>query len=376
MDNKFILSTKRFANSPEVDYNIKFDLKSNNKLVDNEQNINDINLSELFNIERENSTKYRLIGKIEYLSILNNLKNNYNKLSDFFIRYEKTNDNKNIFNSFNIYLLRKSDNYTSLGNNLYKERYEVIGDLNDIQLFNCGFSKNIFFEQNYLYNYNIEIDVKNIKDYFNKPITELYLYFDYKLNTNKNEILIKKDYNQFSNENNNLNINQTTNINYDINDYIIGNLIEKENNNFDEKIINKQTHKIRLSFENRFLRFKYNPFIKIKLRDYNDTVYYGNTNANTKNIIKIPEYAKTVGNIEDGNVIWKELLPHGFIDPISGLGVNFPFINGRHYIYTNNIFAIQPDLTHLDTNQIFEKINLQGYNTDLFILNNPNVDIC
>jgi len=376
MDKKFILSTKRFTNAPEIDYNFNIELKSNTKSLENEEKVSNISLSELFNIERDNSFKYRIVGKIDYLSILNNLKKNYTKISDFFIRYNGGTDFKNIFNSFKIYLLKKSDTYTSLGNNLFKERYEVIADLTDIQLYNCGFSKNIFHEQNFLFNYNIDIDTENQKDYFNKPITELFLYFDYQLDTSKSERLLKKDYNTLSNQTNNLTIIETTNTTYNINDLIIGNLVKRDDNEFTEEMINEQIHKIRLQFGNNILRFKFNPFIKIKLRDYNDTTYFGNTKANTKNIINIPDYAKSVGNIDSGNVIWKELLPHGFIDPISNLGVNFPFINGRHYVYTNNVLAIQPDLTDFNTNAVFDKVNLQGYQTDLFILNNPGEEIC
>jgi hypothetical protein len=377
MDKKFILSTKRFANSPEIDYNLNIELKSDYKSISNEEDVTNIDLSELFNIEREKTFKYRLIGKIDYLSIINNLVNNYSKLSDLFIRYHSGTTNKNIFNSFKIYLLKKSDTYISLGNNLYKERYDIIADLSDIQLYNCGFSKNIFFEQNYLFNYNIDIDLEDQKDYFNKPTTELFLYFDYQLNIMKSETLLKKDFNQFSNETNNLTITQINNIDYDIDtDLIIGNLIKREDNQFDEEIINQQIHRIRLEIGSDIIFFKFNPFIKIKIREYNDTVYFGNVNTNTKNIIKIPEYAKFVGNPNEGNVIWKEILPHGFIDPISNLGVNFPFVNGRHYIYTNNVFAIQPDLSDFNTNTIFEKMLIQGYKTDLFILNNPNQEIC
>jgi hypothetical protein len=376
MDKKFILSSKRFSNSPEIDYFQTIELNSSFKKILNDDNITNIDLSELFNIERDKSNKYRLIGKIDYLSILNNLNQNYNKLSDFFIRYDNTIGNKNIFNSFKIYLVAKSNAYTAYDNNIFKERYEIIGELNDIQLYNCGFSRNIFYEQNYLYNFNIDVDVENKKDYFNKPITEVFLYFDYQLNTTKNEILLKKDFNNLSNENNNITITETTNTTYNLNDLLIGNLIKRDDNEFDETVVNEQMHKIRLIYGNNEIVFKYNPFIKITLREYNDTVYFGNINTNTKNILKIPDYAKPVGDINSGNIIWKELLPHGFIDPISNIGVNFPFINGRHYVYTNNVFAIQPDLSNYNTNVVFEKINLQGYNRDLFILENPDKEIC
>jgi hypothetical protein len=373
---KIILSTKRFVNSPEVDYYQRIQLDSKSKNLLNENTENNIELSELFNQERENSYKYRIIGKFEYLSILNNLKKDYITKNDFFIRYINNSNVKNIFNSFKIYLVYKSDAYVNLGNDKYKETYDIISELSDIQIYNCGFSKNIFNEQNYLYNFNIEFDIKDKTDYFNKPITDVYLYFDYQLDTSKNEILIKKEFNQSSNENNNINVNQTINNNYNINDLITGNLIKKEDDNFDEDIINEQIHKIKMFFGNNEIQFKFNPFIKIKLREYNDTIYFGNINSNTKNIVRIPDYAKPVGDISKGNVIWKELLPHGYIDPISEAGVNHPFINGIHYVYTNNILGIQPDLTNFNTEIIFNKVKLNGFLSDLFILNNPGEEEC
>lgn len=377
MSKKIILSTERFSNSPEVDYFQMIDLKSKSKNILNDTNVNNIDLSELFNQERENSFKYRLIGRIEYLSILNNLKKNYTKISDLFSRYIKNEEVKNIFNTFKVYLVYKSDSYIDLGNNKFKETYNIISELEDFQIYNCGFSTNIFYEQNYLYNFNIDFDLKNIVDYFNKPITEIFLYFDYQIDILKNEVLIKKDYNQFSNQSNNININQTTNTNYSVDDLITGNLVLKEDSEFNEEIINEQIHKIKLIIGNNEIQFKFNPFIKIDLREYNDTIYYGNINGNTKNIVKIPDYAKPVGDITKGNVIWKEILPHGFIDPISGAGFNYPFINGIHYIYTNNIFAIQPDVSNLNTSIIFNKMKLEGFLSDLFILNNPgDSDTC
>jgi hypothetical protein len=373
MKEKFILSTERFASSPSVDYYKTIELKNKTKFLLNDENISNIDLSELFNAERENSYKYRLLGSINYLSLINNLNNNYSDIEDFFVRYNGGLTPKNIYNSFKIYLLKKSDSYISLGNNLYKERYEVITEITDISLYNCGFSKNIFNDNIYLYNFNIDIDLKDNVDYFNKPITEVYLFFDYQLDNSKNEVLYTKDYNSTSSETKNLTITKTINSVYEINDLIVSNLIRKEDTDFDEFILNEQEYKIKFTLGSNLLQFKYNPFIKIKLRDYNDVLYYGNILANTKNIINIPDYAKTIGTPSEGNVIWKELLPHGFIDPTTNLGVNFPFVNGAHYVYTNNILSIRPDLSNINTELIFNKQKLNGFKNDLFILNqNPD----
>jgi hypothetical protein len=373
MKEKFILSTKRYANSPSVDYYKTIELKAKSKFLLNDENISNVDLSDLFNIERENSYNYRLLGTINYVSLLNNLNNNYSKIQDFFIKYNGGNNPKNIYNSFKIYLLKKSDSYISLGNNLYKERFEVISEINDISLYNCGFSKNIFNENIYLYNFNLDFNLKDSVDYFNKPTTEVYLYFDYQLDVSKNEVLFSKDFNSISNENKFISVSTTANTTYEINDLVISNLIRKTDTDFDETIVNEQEYTIKYTLNSNILQFKYNPFIKIKLRDYNDVLYYGNINSNTKNFTDIPSYAKTVGNPSAGNVIWKALLPHGFIDPVTNLGVNFPFVNGSHYVFTNNILAVRPDLTNINTELIFNKQKISGYTNDLFILNqNPD----
>lgn len=373
MEEKFILSTERFSDAPGVDYYKTIEFKNKTKFLLNDENITNIDLSDLFNIERENSYNYRLLGTINYLSLLNNLNSNYTQVQDFFSKYNGGNNPKNIYNSFKIYLLKKSDAYVSLGNNLYKEMYDVITEITDITLYNCGFAKNIFSDNIYLYNFNIDVNVKDIKDYFNKPITELYLYFDYQLDISKNEVLYSKDFNSISSETKNLTITRTTNTSHEIDDLIIANLIRKKDTDFDETIINQQEYKIKYTLNSTSLQFKYNPLIKIKLRDYNNVAYYGNINSNTKNLITIPDYAKTVGNPSDGNVIWKEILPHGFIDPITNLGVNFPFVNGCHYVFTNNIISISPDLSDFNTDVVFSKQKISGYRNDLYVLNeNPD----
>jgi hypothetical protein len=43
--------------------------------------------------------------------------------------------------------------------------------------------------------------------------------------------------------------------------------------------------------------------------------------------------------------LWRDLYPYGFIDT-SGLGVNYPFLNGKHYPYTDIIFRIIPEGTN------------------------------
>ena len=45
------------------------------------------------------------------------------------------------------------------------------------------------------------------------------------------------------------------------------------------------------------------------------------------------------------NFYWRDLYTIGFIDA-EGLGVNYPFLNGRHYPYNNFIFRLIPEGTN------------------------------
>ena len=39
---------------------------------------------------------------------------------------------------------------------------------------------------------------------------------------------------------------------------------------------------------------------------------------------------------------WRDLYPYGYIDT-SGIGVDYPFLNGKHYPYKNIVFRLFPE---------------------------------
>jgi len=45
------------------------------------------------------------------------------------------------------------------------------------------------------------------------------------------------------------------------------------------------------------------------------------------------------------NFRWRDIYPYGFIDD-SNIGVDYPFMNGRHYLYENFFFKIIPEGTN------------------------------
>ena len=51
---------------------------------------------------------------------------------------------------------------------------------------------------------------------------------------------------------------------------------------------------------------------------------------------------------------WKDIYTYGYIDT-TGLGVNYPFLNGAHYPYGNYIFRIIPEGTDFIEQTITEE---------------------
>ena len=50
------------------------------------------------------------------------------------------------------------------------------------------------------------------------------------------------------------------------------------------------------------------------------------------------------------------MLDIGYINPLTGEGVNHPYINKKHYVFENIIIDIKPNLEDSTTNTVFEDI--------------------
>lgn len=365
---KVILPNERFVNAQEKTVVTGVDLSNEFIDINNDEEIQDVNLSDYFQYERELSKTYKVYGKIDYSSILNNLKLNYFVKSDFFQRHTN-NASKNIMNSFDVYLVKKAEIFDKIQDKFIYQ-YEVLLTPDQIDIYPCSFSRNIFHEQIYLYNVKQDIDISNLTDGFNKEITSLYFYFKYKnINPFKREQLYSKLY---VSDNNDITFskNEITEVEYEVGDLIYGELVEYEKNSFDEKILDEQTHFIDLQYSNiSRITFKYNPFIEIKLREYSDNINFANIKM--KDIIDIPKYAKKID--DNGNYIWKELLDYGFIDPVSENGFDFPFLNGKHYVFNNLGLYVVPEMNDTRTAEFFKEIKINSYNTDLFKINPLNI---
>ena len=108
--------------------------------------------------------------------------------------------------------------------------------------------------------------------------------------------------------------------------------------------------------------YYYQPHNKMKIRDFSDYIETGNIT----NMEGVPDYSyfSTTYN----SFIWRDLYPYGFKDNKQN-GVDYPFLNGKHYPYENFIFRIIPE----GTNYIQSSLN--NYAT-LYGAAQPKTDDC
>jgi len=364
------INTKKTVYSTIKDTNTQLYLENNINAI-TEYNVNNmISAIDVFDIERQNTQIYRIYGSIDYLSILNGLNVNYKTLDDFFTNTKYIPDNiyinyttKNIFNSLDFYLVKPSTGYTKIGDSndhiTYIKNYEVIATPHNFELYNAGYSKNIYNELKYLFNFNIDFDVSTYLDGFDIPITELYLYYVYKpRNNGLNQVeymkstewdLITKDKSLVTFTPQSLNIG----------DVIYGDKIEHSKLDILDVLIEEQKYYIGTPYNDngitRNLEWVYKPLIPFKLRYFSNEIKRCNISGTTyDDISKIPYYATDIGN---GNMIWRDILPQGYIDPLTNIGVDYPFINQRRYLFNNKLLSIIPNLEHLNTYNVFKEIN-------------------
>ena len=100
--------------------------------------------------------------------------------------------------------------------------------------------------------------------------------------------------------------------------------------------------------------YYYKPHNRIPIKKQSEAVTVHN------NFEFVDEYATF--SMYEGIFRWREILPIGFYESETN-GVDYPFVNGAHYPYTNLIFDIKPLLIDKDY-------------TSLPILTRPSYDDC
>ena len=369
---EILLNSTKNSNSVNVDNYDKIELSNKSALITEYDIKNVLSATEIFDAERETNQVYRIYGKIEYLSLLNGLKRIYNNIEYFF--NPQTTDAKNILNSFDFYLVKPSTGYT-IGNSMQYTRYfEVIAMPDNFEIYSAGFSNNIYGEQTYAFNFNVDIDVSDFYDDFGFPVTELFLYIQYipKLTELiEPETLFFTEWSITGIPSKSVFTPTIFNIGDIVQTFFgvkIGDLIQYSKPDFLQTDLQSQTYYIQTSYKDdnnitQSLVWKYNPFISLRLRYFSNDLYKANTGSTSyEQQISIPNYATDIG---DDNRVWRNILPQGFIDPLTNIGVDYPFVNKRRYLFQNIIFDIIPDLTDNNTFNVFNEIKFD----DAVILN-------
>jgi hypothetical protein len=131
-------------------------------------------------------------------------------------------------------------------------------------------------------------------------------------------------------------------------DTLDGDFCEWNDYEYTERVISDAYHKIIYNDEHfdinitdqapalNPLGYYYKPHNPIKIRDFSSYIEEGDPAT----VSEIPDYA--VFSKTNGTFIWRDIYTYGFVDT-DGIGVDYPFLNGVHYPFTNTIFRVIPE---------------------------------
>jgi hypothetical protein len=172
-DSRYILAQPQ-------DLNLNLSLKSNFNDLNEFNNTKVISLVDLFNKERNESTKYRIYGNINYFSFLRNKTTSPNTVVDLFDDGYTTNG-FNLEEFFNIRLFRLTTLQSYYNQtNTYIEELTAITKTSDYKLNFFSYSRNIYNEKNYNFKFDsVNIDPYEIKKIDNDLIYDNNLYLGF-----------------------------------------------------------------------------------------------------------------------------------------------------------------------------------------------------
>jgi len=128
-------------------------------------------------------------------------------------------------------------------------------------------------------------------------------------------------------------------------DYFYGDVVEYNKFECMEYVLSEVGHRFNTTNREQILNpadpfpkgprlegYYYNPHHKMKIRDFSNYVEQGDSNT-----FGIPDYAEDLG---DGRWLWRDLLDIGLNDGQYET-LNYPFLNGSHYLYHNLCFPLR-----------------------------------
>jgi len=294
----------------------------------------------------------------------------------------------------------------------YVKELKLLTNPEDAVLIKSGFEQNVFGKtkkyessgftpnkiervsvkegsQSYTLTFNKDIDLKPLRDNQKRPVTELFFnviwkgYFGWTLNdgyklkqgyefnlplvNNKPDSWWDKT-NVKSSTNFSIGsyVKSSNNVGYRFNyvnslkkdDVIDGDLCEWNNFDQTERTISVLYHKFVYNnnvFDikenntqnyNNMLGYYYQPNYKMTVRVFSDYIEDGGVNTGN-----LPDYSYY--STYSDSFIWRDIYSYGFIDQ-DGRGVNYPFLNGKHYPYRNYVFRIIPEGTNFISDNLIE----------------------
>lgn len=262
-----------------------------------------------------------------------------------------------------------------------KTRNMSIIESDDYEVYPLAFSENIFSDSITQFIFNEDIDISNLKDNLNRPLSELYLtivktdsndlfggvssgietpLIPYLMTSNTNSWLqqvptINRIHNGGSSPfTSSIPLETSLTINPASNEFY-GDLAEYNTNEVRETILAHVSHRFNtisresaptLTYSNtvgsgptttitlgpRQEGYFYKAHHLIKIREFSSYVEIGNQFTEG-----VPDYAI---RLDDGRYLWRDLLEIGFNES-NDVSLNYPFLNGSHYMYNNYCFHVR-----------------------------------
>ena len=262
-----------------------------------------------------------------------------------------------------------------------KTRNGSLINKDDYEMYKLAFSESYFNDAITQFSFNQDIDVKDLKDNLGRPITELYLTI---IKTNSNNLfglvssgietpfisklnsseintylldvpVINKIHNSTTNEPFESHIPLESDVTFiNGNNDFYGDLVEYNINELKETILTDVQHRFNtLNRETPFQTmsyflnetiqntidlgprqegYYYKPHHLIKIREFSSYVEQGDGFT-----VGIPDYAV---QLDDGRYLWRDLLDIG-INETEATPLDYPFLNGSHYMYNNYCFTVK-----------------------------------
>lgn len=223
----------------------------------------------------------------------------------------------------------------------------------------------------YMFILNDEIDTEDLVDHLDRPITKLYLTtlhnnkmrffnrqekgYDNQFGYNTEDALVK-DANDLYDNNTDIETKQLQ-----VGDTIEGGIYEYNPYEMVERKVSDRYN--RLIYSDTFFRgvygpnYYYQPHYEYGLRVFSDYI----EESETSNIYNLPSYAKYFE--KEGVWKWRDIWSKGYVNP-NGLGVDYPFINGCHYINKVLNFYIKPDTVDGLTNSRVKDNRINPFTID------------